>query len=210
MALPVRAPLYRPPCGTKACPCRRDAGGGDIFVEVKFQIVVTGDLVLLAAFLVQTHLAAPALDKIIPHLHFQHVVDAREAVHHDGDESAIAQADEGGFEPFRLTIGRRISHDRDAVEELAGLLGRQHRRLAFFHDVFGAAHGVSRVYVDDVADDRQSNSMRSAARCCFTVGGVNWLSSFLMNAAMWKGSTAASSRMPRRSHHVAKRRLAFM
>src|SRR5713101_5979997 len=56
----------------------------------------------------------------------------------------------------------------------------------------------------------QSNSMRSAARCCFTVGGVNCPSSFLMNAATWKGSTAASSRMPRRSHHVAKRRVTFI
>jgi hypothetical protein len=38
------------------------------------------------------------------------------------------------------------------VQQLAGLLGRQHRRLAFFHDVFGTAHGVGGIHINDVAD----------------------------------------------------------
>ena len=39
----------------------------------------------------------------------------------------------------------------DAVEQLAGFLGRQHGRLALPDDVFGAAHGVGRVHVENVA-----------------------------------------------------------
>ena len=39
----------------------------------------------------------------------------------------------------------------DAVERLTGLLGRQHRRFALLDDVLGAAHGVGRIHVEDVA-----------------------------------------------------------
>ena len=57
----------------------RDPGGADVLVEVLFQIVVAGHLVLLAAFLVQPHSAAAALDEIILHLHLEHGVDASES-----------------------------------------------------------------------------------------------------------------------------------
>ena len=40
---------------------------------------------------------------------------------------------------------------RCAIEQRARLVGREHRRLAFFHHVFRAAHGVGRVHVEDVA-----------------------------------------------------------
>ena len=39
----------------------------------------------------------------------------------------------------------------DALEQLAGFLGRQHGRLAFSDDVFGAAHGVGGVHLQNVA-----------------------------------------------------------
>jgi hypothetical protein len=42
-----------------------------------------------------------------------------------------------GFERFRLVLARRVPRDGNAVEQLACLLGREHGRLAFFHDVFG-------------------------------------------------------------------------
>ena len=42
----------------------------------------------------------------------------------------------------------------DGVEQRAGLVGGEHGRLAFFHDVFGAAHGVGRVRVEDMAGDK--------------------------------------------------------
>jgi hypothetical protein len=46
-----------------------------------------------------------------------------------------------------------VSRKRNAVEQLAGFIGCQHGRLAFFHDVLGTAHGMSRVDVQDLADD---------------------------------------------------------
>src|ERR1039458_9949288 len=55
----------------------------------------------------------------------------------------------------------------------------------------------------------QSKSIRSAARCCFTVGAVNSPCSSLTKAATWKACTSASWRMPFSSHHWAKRRVAF-
>jgi hypothetical protein len=130
----------------------RDVGGGDVFIEVLFEIVVAGHLVLHAAFLVQAHPAAPALHEVVAHLHLERGVDAREAVDHQRDERAIAQPHEHGFEAFRLPLARRVSHDGNAVEQLAGFLGGKHGRLAFFHDVLGAAHHVRRVYPDDLAD----------------------------------------------------------
>jgi len=108
--------------------------------------------VLLAAFFVQANPSATALNKIVAHLHLEHGVDAREAVDHHRDERAVAQADEGGFGAFRLAVARRVSCDWHTVEQLPRLFGRQHGRLAFFHDVFGAAHGVGRIHLKDVAD----------------------------------------------------------
>ena len=87
-------------------------------------------------------------------LHLKHGIDAREAVDHDGDKCAVTQADEGGFHALRLTVARRVSLDRDTVEQLTGLVGRGRRRLASFDDVFGAAHGMGRINIDHVADDQ--------------------------------------------------------
>jgi hypothetical protein len=71
-----------------------DAGGGDIVVEKLFQAVVTGDFVLLAAFLVQSDPAAPSLAEIVLHLHAEDRVDAGEAVDHDADQGAVAETGE--------------------------------------------------------------------------------------------------------------------
>ena len=47
---------------------------------------------------------------------------------------------------------RFVCADRlDALEQLAGFLGRQDGRLAFSDDVFGAAHGVGGVHLQNVA-----------------------------------------------------------
>ena len=40
---------------------------------------------------------------------------------------------------------------RDAVEQIARFLGRQHGRLAFLDGVFGAAHGVGGIHVQNAA-----------------------------------------------------------
>jgi hypothetical protein len=138
------------------------AGGGDVFIEVHVQIVVTGHLVLLAAFLVQPHPAAPALHEVVTHLHLQHGADAREAVDHHRDEGTIAQAHEQRFEAFRLVLARRVSRDAYAVEQLARLLGGEHGRLAFFHDVFGTAHRVGRIHPDDLGRSPASRAAYAA------------------------------------------------
>ena len=55
-------------------------------------------------------------------------------------------------------------------QELAGLFGGQHRGLAAFDDVLGAAHGWAGLVATTWPVTSQSNSMRMAARCCLTVG----------------------------------------
>jgi hypothetical protein len=109
--------------------------------------------VLLAAFFVQAYPSAPALDKTVTHLYLEHGVNAREAIHHYCDEGAVPQPDECGLRGFRLaTAPPRVPYERNAVKQLAGFFGHEHERLAFSHDVFGIAHGVGRIHVDDVAD----------------------------------------------------------
>ena len=48
----------------------------------------------------------------------------------------------GRFLAFHSVLALRRSDRLDALEQLAGFLGRQDGRLAFSDDVFGAAHGV--------------------------------------------------------------------
>jgi hypothetical protein len=165
-----------------------DAGGGDIFVEVLIQIVMAGDLVLLTAFLVQAHPAAPALDKIIFHLHLEHGINARKAVNHDGDE-AISQADERGFLGCGFAAPG-VSDDRNASEQLPGT-----GVLPFFTTYFGPRTAWAGFTWMTWPSTSQSTSMRNAARCCFTVGGVNgflrgakcFSCRSLMTRAMWGG-----------------------
>jgi hypothetical protein len=95
--------------------------------------------------------AAAALDKIIFHLHLEHRINARKAVNHDGDECAISQADERGFLGCGFAAPG-VSDDRNAIEQLPGFLGREHRGLALLHHIFRTAHGVGGVYLDDMAE----------------------------------------------------------
>ena len=106
---------------------------------------------LLATFFVQADPAAASLHEIVTHFHLEHGIDAGEGVDHDADERAIAQPDERRFVRFRAAVAGRVSGDRNAVEQLARLVGRQYRRLALLDDVLGAAHGVGPVHVQDVA-----------------------------------------------------------
>lgn len=62
-------------------------------VEVFVQVMVTGPLVLLAAFLVQPHPGASTLNVDIFYPHLQHRTHAGEGVHHQGDERPTTQAD---------------------------------------------------------------------------------------------------------------------
>jgi hypothetical protein len=111
--------------------------------------MVTGDVVLFAALLVQPDPAAAALHEIIADLHAKDRADAREAVCHDADQGSVAQADEIGHVRLSAVFCGRFG-DGYAVKQRAGLVGRQYRCLAFFNDIFGAAHGMGRIDVDDM------------------------------------------------------------
>ena len=93
-----------------------DAGRLDIGVEIGFELVVRRHLMALAAFLVQPHPPALALGVVVLDAHGDDGADAGEGEGHDADQRPVAQADQG----------RRV----DAVEQLAGLFGGQHRGLA--------------------------------------------------------------------------------
>jgi hypothetical protein len=110
----------------------------------------------LAAFLMQPNPPALAVWEVILDAHCHYGANASEAVNHHADERAITQADDG----------RNI----DAVEQMADLVFGEHRRLTPPHDMLGPAHRMRRVDGEDLADDEPANSMRIAARCCFTVG----------------------------------------
>ena len=117
------------------------------------EIVMTGHVMLLAALLVQAHPVALSLHEIVRDRHLRDGADAGEAVGHEADQGTVAQADEVGACP-RHAVFLDCFSNRDAVEEHAGLVGRQDGRLALFYDVFWAAHGMGRINLNNVADDQ--------------------------------------------------------
>ena len=80
--------------------------------------------------------------------------DAGEGVDHGADERPIAQTQQQGFPGFGSIAVLHGPDGPDAVEQGAGFLCRQHRRLARLEGVFGAAHGVGRVQLQDMAGDQ--------------------------------------------------------
>ena len=115
---------------------------------------MTGAGMLLAALPVQPDPAAATLQEVVSDPHSQNGADAGEAVDHGADERPIAQTYQQGFlglSPVTVLPGlERL----DAVEQGAGFLGGQYRRLALLEGVFGAAHGVGRVQLQDLASDQ--------------------------------------------------------
>ena len=89
----------------------RDAGGGDVFIEVLLQIVVTRDLVFRATFFVQPDPAAASL---------------RHA------RSSGKQPDQCQFFGFSAFLLFRLLGDFDAVEQCAGLARRSARASRLF------------------------------------------------------------------------------
>lgn len=87
----------------------------------------------------QPYPAAPPLYAVIDYVHLQDRADAGERVYHHRDERKVAQA-----------------LDRSHVDgrgQGARLFAVKHGRAAYFYDVFGAAHRVSRIRVYDLTDD---------------------------------------------------------
>ena len=92
---------------------------------------MAGHLVPLAALLVQPHPEAAVLHVGVLDPHPERRPDPGEGVDHEPDQGPVAQADH-----------RR---DVDSIQELARLLGGQHRRPAALHDMARAAHRGGRV-----------------------------------------------------------------
>jgi hypothetical protein len=112
--------------------------------------------VFLASFFVQAHPAAATLREVVADVHLEDRPHAGESVNHGRDQGAIAQAgDRAGV---------------DAGEEGSGFIAVEHGCAAFFHDVFRPAHRMGRVEVQTWPTTSQSKSIRSAARCCLTLG----------------------------------------
>lgn len=93
--------------------------------------MVAGHDMLLAALLVQPYPQPPVLGEHVLHPHGKRSPDAAERIDHQPDQGAVAQAD-------------RRRHV-DAIQQLPGLVGREHRGLPLLDAVLGAAHGGRRV-----------------------------------------------------------------
>src|SRR6516225_4256989 len=97
-----------------------DAGCGEIFIDVGFKFVVRRHVVPLAALFAQSEPPTFAFGVVVLNGH--------------ADDGAVAQTD----------------HARgvDALEELARLVGYQHRSLAALHHMLRPAHRMRRVCTD--------------------------------------------------------------
>jgi hypothetical protein len=94
----------------------------------------------LAAFLVQSDPSATPLRVIVLNAHLDDCADPSEGVDHHRDKGAVTQTHHG----------RRI----DFLEEFAGFVLGQHRRLAFLDRVFRSPHRRRGVRRHDLPDDK--------------------------------------------------------
>ena len=98
----------------------------------------------------------------------------------------------GLIQHFRAVFCGRFG-DGDTVKQRTGLVGRQYRCLAFFNNIFGTAHGMRRIDVDDMPGNKPIEQHPERGQVLLTVGGESSSCSSLMKAATWKGWTWESS-----------------
>jgi hypothetical protein len=137
-------------------PCIADAGGVDVGIEIGLEIVVRRHLMPFAAFLVQPDPPALTLGVVVLDPHGDDSAYAGEGEGHDADQRPIAQPDDG----------RGV----DAVQQLACLFRIQHRGLPVLTTCFGPRTECAGLVATVWLVTSQLNSMRMAARWCFTVG----------------------------------------
>jgi hypothetical protein len=94
------------------------------------ETMMTGNVVLLAALLMEAHPTAAPLDKIVANLHLNDGADAGEAEDHHRDQSAVTQPEKIRLIDRLGIIGWFLGNG-DALEQRMGFLNRQDRRLAF-------------------------------------------------------------------------------
>jgi hypothetical protein len=127
-----------------------DASRFDIVVQILIQTMMTGDVVLLAAFFVLADPSATPLDKIVANPHLNDGADPGQAVDHDADESAVAQPKQIRL-IGRLWIIGRFFGNGDTLEQRMGLFCRQHRRFAFLERVSWTANRMGRISFDNMS-----------------------------------------------------------
>ena len=101
-----------------------DAGRFQVSVDVSLGVVVGRDLVALAPLFVEAKPPPLAVLVVVLHLHAHGGAHAGEGVAHEAQQGSVPEAQDS----VRL----------DGVEELAGLLGFQHRGFAALGHLLGA------------------------------------------------------------------------
>jgi hypothetical protein len=102
---------------------------------------MTGNVVLLAAFLMEAHPTAAPLDKIVANLHLNDGADPGEGIDDHRDQRAVAQAEEIRLIGRLCIIGRFLGNG-DALKQRMGFLRGQDRRLAFLDRVVRTPDGM--------------------------------------------------------------------
>ena len=154
-----------------------DPGRLEIRVHVFLRAVMGWHVVPLAALLVQTEPPALARRVVVLNAHADRRADAGEGVDHDGRSGRGRE----GRRWNRCRWSRVASRASSAVS--AGVLPR-------LHDVFRPAHRGRRVHRHTWPITSQSNSIRIAARCCFTVGAARLRCNCSIYVATTTGSTS--------------------
>ena len=105
-------------------PVAGDARGLDVGVEVRLGVVVGGQLVELAALLVEPEPPPLAVGVVVLDLHAEHGRDAGEAEDHDADEGPVAEPDRRRVRsPSSGRVDRMLSRSvRASSAERTGVL----------------------------------------------------------------------------------------
>jgi hypothetical protein len=133
--------------------------GLDVVLQVGLEIMMAGHRVFLATFFVQADPEPAVLPIDVRHRHAERGADAREGENQKTDQRPVAQADDGS--------------GVDAVQELARFERTQYRGLASADHVFRPRTAAAGLTASTWPTTSQSNSMRTAASHCLTVGGAN-------------------------------------
>ena len=120
-----------------------------------WQIMMTRHFVTLAAFLMQSQPSTLAVLEVILDSQRRRGSHAGEAVDHDADQGAIRESAE-------------LSHDR--VQQLPGLVGRQHRSLAALHHVLGSSHRAGRICRQDTTGNQVIEKLPDPGQMLFDRG----------------------------------------
>lgn len=112
--------------------------GREVGVQILLEQVVTGNVMSLAAFLMEAKPPALALRIVVLDFQTERGVDAREGKYQNADQRSIAKTNE--------CIGS------DRIEEQSCFIARENRRLAALHDVLWTAHRARGIRRNDLAD----------------------------------------------------------